>query len=234
MRQRTKHAGAEDLLLEAIVKPDEMTDGRNATLNPFTSIWLRPRATIQQVVDTELEQRVVALAALSGIVQALDNASGRNLGDHLAFPVVLGIVLIVGPILGVVGLYLWAWLLRWTGRWLGGQATLAQLRTATAWGSVPMIAAGVPLVLALLIVGPEFFTEHTPRLDARPTLAIVVLGLILLQVAMALWSIVTVLKTVAQVQGFSVWRSLANNLLPLLIIVAVGVAAALLSGILQP
>lgn len=203
----------------------------NAPPEPLTAIWLRPRATIQHVVDTELEQRVVALAALSGIVQALDNASGHNLGDHLPFPVVLGIVLIIGPMLGLIGLYLWAWLLRWTGRWLGGRATLAQLRTAIAWGSVPMIAAGVPLVLALLLIGPELFTEHTPRLDARPTLAMMVLGLIFLQVTLALWSIVTVLKTVAQVQGFSVWRALANNLLPLLIIVAVGVVAAIVVAI---
>ena len=93
-----------------------------------------------------------------------------------------------------------------------------------------MIAAGVPLVLALLLIGPELFTEHTPRLDSRPTLAATVVGLIFLQVTLALWSIVTVLKTVAQVQGFSVWRALANNLLPLLIIVAVGVVAAIVVG----
>lgn len=203
-----------------------MTDGVTATLNPWISIWLRPRATIQQVVDTELEKRVVPLAALAGIVQTLDNASGRNLGDSVAFPVVLGLVLVIGPFIGLIGVYLWAWLLRWTGRWLGGQATLAQLRAAIAWGSVPTIAAGVPLVLALLILGPELFTEHTPRLDAQPTLASVFLGLILLQVALALWSIVTVLKTVGQVQGFSAWRALVNNLLPLLVLVAVGVVAA--------
>lgn len=203
-----------------------MNDGVTATLNPWTSIWFRPRATIQHVVDTELEKHVVALAALSGIVQALDNASGRNLGDALPFPVVLGLAFILGPILGLIGVYLWAWLLRWTGRWLGGRATLPQLRTAIAWGSVPMIAAGVPLLLMLILIGPELFTESTPRLDAQPTRSLVFLGLVVVQLVMALWGIVTLLKTVAQVQGFSVWRAFVNNVAPLLIIVAVGVAAA--------
>ena len=46
------------------------------------------------------------------------------------------------------------------------------------------------------------------------------------QLVMALWGIVTLLKTVAQVQGFSVWRAFVNNVAPLLIIVAAGVAAA--------
>lgn len=207
-------------------EPDDVNDGVTATINPWTSIWLRPRATIQHIVDTELERHVVALAALSGIVQALDNASGRSAGDSLPFPVVLGLVFILGPLVGLIGVYLWAWLLRWTGRWLGGQATLPQLRTALAWGSVPMIAGGVPLFLVLILIGPELFTESTPRLDARPTLAIAVLGLILVQVVLTLWGIVTLLKTVAQVQGFSVWRAFVNNVAPLLIIVAAGVAAA--------
>ena len=203
-----------------------MNDGVTATLNPWTSIWFRPRATIQHIVDTELEKQVVALAALSGIVQALDNASGRSLGDALPFPVVLGLAFILGPIFGLIGVYLWAWLLRWTGRWLGGQATLPQLRTAIAWGSIPMIAAGVPLLLSLLLLGPELFTEQTPRLDAEPTRSLVFLGLVVVQLVMALWGIVTLLKTVAQVQGFSVWRAFVNNVAPLLIIVAAGVAAA--------
>lgn len=206
-----------------------MNDGVTATLNPWTSIWFRPRATIQHVVDTELEKRILPLAALSGIVQTLDNASGRSLGDALPFPLVLVLVFVLGPFVGLIGMYVWAWLLRWTGRWLGGQATLAQLRTAIAWGSVPMIAAGVPLLLVLFLIGPELFTESTPRLDARPTLAIAVLGLILVQVVLTLWSVFTLLKTVAQVQGFSARRALVNNLAPLLIIfaiVAVGVAAA--------
>ena len=203
-----------------------MNDGVTATLNPWTSIWFRPRATIQHIVDTELEKQVVALAALSGIVQALDNASGRSLGDALPFPVVLGLAFILGPIFGLIGVYLWAWLLRWTGRWLGGQATLPQLRTAIAWGSIPMIAAGVPLLLSLLLLGPELFTEQTPRLDAEPTRSLVFLGLVVVQLVMVLWGIVTLLKTVAQVQGFSVWRAFVNNVAPLLIIVAAGVAAA--------
>jgi hypothetical protein len=208
-------------------KADDVNDGVTATLSPWTSIWLRPRATIQHIVDTELEKRVLALAALSGIVQTLDNASGRNLGDTLPFPVVLGLILVLGPFVGLISVYLWAWLLRSTGRWLGGQGTLAQLRTAIAWGSVPMITGGVLLLLILVLIGPELFTESTPRLDAQPTLAIVVLGLILVQVVLTLWSVVTLLKCVAQVQRFSVWRALVNNLIPLLIIFGVGIAAAI-------
>ena len=203
-----------------------MNDGVTATLNPWTSIWLRPRATIQHIVDTELEKRVLPLAALSGIVQTIDNASGRNLGDTLPFPLVLGLILVLGPFVGLISVYLWAWLLRWTGRWLGGRATLAQLRTAIAWGSVPMITGGVPLLLSLLLLGPELFMEHTPRLDAQPMRSLVFLALVVVQLAMVLWGVVTVIKTVAQVQGFSAWRALANNLLPLLVVVAVGVVAA--------
>jgi hypothetical protein len=90
-----------------------------------------------------------------------------------------------------------------------------------------MITGGVLLLLILVLIGPELFTENTPRLDAQPTRAIVVLGLILVQVLLTLWSVVTLLKCVAQVQRFSVWRALVNNLIPLLIIFGVGIAAAI-------
>jgi hypothetical protein len=44
---------------------------------------------------------------------------------------------------------------------------------------------------------------------------------------LTLGSVVTLLKCVAQVQRFSVWRALVNNLIPLLIIFGVGIAAAI-------
>jgi hypothetical protein len=201
-----------------------VTDATTGPLNPWLSIWRRPRATIQQIVDTNPEHSVVALAALSGIVQALSNATARDAGDVLGLPVILALVLLLGPFLGLLGVYFGAWLLQWTGRWLGGRATTTQLRASLAWGSVPMIVGGALLVPALLIAGRELFTSEKPGLEADPTLWMIVLGLLLLQALAALWSCVTMLKTIGQVQGFSAWRALGNSLLPMLIFVAIVMA----------
>jgi hypothetical protein len=54
------------------------------------------RATIQRVVETDPEKHVTALAALSGVVQALSNAINRNLGDWLSLPMIILLVMLVG------------------------------------------------------------------------------------------------------------------------------------------
>ena len=204
-----------------------MSDGASAALNPWVSIWLRPRATIQQIVETDPERHVVALAALSGIVQMLGNASDRNLGDRAGLPVVLALALVLGPFLGLIGVYLWALLLKWTGRWIGGRASTVQLRAAIAWAGVPIIVGGAAFVGALLIAGKELFTEATPWLDQNPGWALLAYGLLVIQLVAVGWGIVVSLKTVGQVQGFSAWRALGNMLLPLLLVVAVGIVAAI-------
>jgi hypothetical protein len=191
------------------------------------SIWVRPRATIQQLVDTDPERYVVALAALSGIVQMLGNASDRNLGDRVGLPVVLTMALLLGPFVGLIGVYLWALLLKWTGRWIGGHASAVQLRAAIAWAGVPIIVGGVAFVGALLIAGKELFTEATPWLDQNPGWALLTYGLLITQFVTVAWGIVVSLKTVGQVQGFSAWRALGNTLLPLLLVVVLGIVTAI-------
>jgi hypothetical protein len=195
-----------------------VSEESSAVGNPWISAWRRPRATIQHIIDTDPEKQVVALAALSGIVQTFLNAISRSLGDQVALPVLLGLILIVGPILGVIGLYLWAVLLRWTGRWIGGNARTLNLRAAVAWGSAPMILGGIFLVPALLIGGHELFTELTPRLEQRPLRLIAVGLLVVLQAVTAIWSAIAMLKMIGQVQGFSAWRALGNSLLAALVV----------------
>lgn len=73
------------------------------------------------------------IAGRRGIAQSLQSASTKDMGDHLAWPSILFISAIVGPIKGVLALYLGSALIRWTGRWFGGQAPYQHIRAATAW-----------------------------------------------------------------------------------------------------
>jgi len=53
-------------------------------LSHFLTIWIKPRGTIRQILDTNPQQYVLLLAALSGIYRALDRASGQGYGDNLS------------------------------------------------------------------------------------------------------------------------------------------------------
>lgn len=206
----------------------ETTGG--TTLNPWFSIWVQPRATIQQIIDSHPTRLVLLLAAVAGFSQFLDRAVMKNLGDRLEWPMIFAIAAVAGPVMGVVGLYIGGALLRWTGGWLGGRANPQQVRAAIAWSSVPLIWALPLWIPELALFGQDLFTKATPRLDANPLLAVALIGFGLVELIIGIWAIVVFLKCLGQVQGFSAWRALGNALLAFLIVFTAILVPILLIG----
>ena len=201
-------------------------------LNPLLAIWMRPRATIQQIVDDDPETWVLALAAIAGIGQALNDASTRSSGDSLDLPSIFIIAVIAGPLLGIFGLYVAGALLRWTGRWIGGHASQVDIRAASAWSQVPAIWAMLLWVPELWLFGSEMFTEQTPHIDADPMLQVALLVMVIIEIVITIWSIVVFLKCLGQVQGFTAWKALGNSILAGLVIV-VPVAVVVFAAVMM-
>jgi len=49
-----------------------MNDSSNRILNPWFSVWTKPRATIQQIVDSNSNRFILLLAAISGVFHVLN------------------------------------------------------------------------------------------------------------------------------------------------------------------
>jgi len=182
-------------------------------LNPWFSMWIRPRATIQQIVDTDPAYLVPVLAGLMGFSRGLFRASAKNLGDQLAWPWIILIVAGFGPIGGIIGLYFLGGLIRWTGRWMGGKAAYVEVRAAIAWSCVPSIWALILWIPMLAIFGQELFTSYMLRIDDDFSLAFILFGFGVFLLTAWIWSLVIFLKSLGQVQGFSAWRALGNTTL---------------------
>ena len=205
-----------------------MDEGTNMTLNPWRSIWLKPRATIRQIVTTDPDRHVLALIAANSVIGAVLAGVTSALQGQFGLLFLLLLVLVVAPIFAVLMLYLVALLLRWTGRWLGGVASSRDLRAALAWGCVPSLLAGA----ALLVPGLDLFPTPPPELQSVP-FALATYGLgSKIQLLAGVWSLFTMIKCIAEVQGFSAWRALGNYLLAILMIIVVIVAIAAGVGVL--
>ena len=201
-------------------------------LNPWFSMWRHPRRTIRQIVETDPERLVLLLAALGGIVQGLASSSNKSQGDRVSLTVILLANLVLGPVMGIVGLWLGGILLRWTGRWIGGQADARRVRTALAWSNVPQIWCLLLWIPAILLFGQELFTEATPIIHANSLLAVLYIGFSMGTVVIGVWSFVVCLHALGEVQGFSAWTALLNMLLAFLVILVpllaiVGIAIGL-------
>jgi signal peptidase I len=172
--------------------------------SPLISVWLTPREAIDQVLRTNSRRHVLLLAGLTGvanIVALLTPAYGFWSGLfnwRIAAAVILG-----GAVFGIVALYLWGWLLKWVGRPLGGAASMADIRTALAWGGVPGIVGTAICLVGCITL--DFFGLASPR---ALTIAFeIVVGLF------GLWTWVCVIRAYKHVQHFGVWRAIASLVL---------------------
>ncbi|MFC6441423.1 YIP1 family protein [Bowmanella sp. JS7-9] len=188
------------------------------TLNPWFSMWTRPRATIQQIVTSDPFHLVLLLSAVSGFLHALDRASMRDMGDKYDITTIIAIAAISGPIGGIIGLYLGGALLRWVGNWMGGTGSSETIRAAIAWSSVPVIWAGLLWIPAIAMFGDVLFTSDTSSLDGNLGLAVALIVYGLIEIVIGVWAIVVFLKCLGQVQGFSAWMALANSIVAMLVV----------------
>lgn len=193
-------------------------EGEVETLNPWKSIWIRPKATIRFVLATDPGRAVLALAALSGISGMLDRLVMKSVGDQLELSVIILLAILVGPITGIIGLYLGGALLRWTGSWLRGTAESIEVRAAIAWSSVPVVCWLPAWVPQIVLFGKELFTTETPRIDESSTLLGALIGIGVLEVVVGIWSFVLMLHTIGQAHGFSAWKALGSIILAFFVI----------------
>ncbi len=201
-----------------------MENSNQQTLNPLISIWIKPRKTIQQIVDRGPNELIlILLVSIVPLVQNIVNSIIYELGAVEA----IFVNTIPAIIFSIGFLYLFSALYRWTGTWLGGTGKYRNIRAVAAWANVPAIL-GVIIwaAVVLLVPGQAEFTvainqqpEAIPWADSIPQLAVfAVLGLI--GIALGIWTLVIFANSLAQVQGFSsAWKGLLNGILGVLIVI---------------
>jgi hypothetical protein len=187
--------------------------------SPWFTMWIRPRSTIQRLIDIDGDPRILLLAGLAGIADVLNTATLRSQGDKMSLAGILGIALIAGPVKGIIQLYIGGFLLRLTGRWIGGKADSETIRAALAWGSVPIVWSLLLLPPELVIFGKEIFTSATPGIDSSMALALAMIGFGLVEATVGIWCFVVIVKGLSEVQRFSSWKAVANIILSGLVIV---------------
>jgi hypothetical protein len=210
------------LLLWIIISGNSEQTSVDVELNPWLSIWTRPRPVIRQLVDREdpTYLRLHGLAALGGILIAMNRASQYGLGEEIPLTTLPVLIIMLGAVLGVLLMYLNAALLSWVGRFMGGEASPQEIMTAYAWSNVPSVAALGIVVLQVVLLGGAFFWNDSPDIAPDTLLSSIVPGLFVLEVVLTLWAFVLFLNALGEVQGFSTGKAMRNiilGFLPLLL-----------------
>ncbi|NVK88300.1 MAG: YIP1 family protein [Gammaproteobacteria bacterium] len=211
-----------------IEREEKATISLPEELNPWKTIWLKPRLTYRYLLANNPEYMVILLAMLAGIHSALDRASGRSSGDDLSLGAIIGSALVGGVIGGIITLFLGSWLVKVAGSWLGGRANTVQIRLVYAWASVPGVVGLAALVLSIVLFGKDMFTTYTPTISANMINTSLFWGFTLIQLVFSIWSIALYIIGVAEVHEFSKWRAFFSIVIAVLLIMVPIVSIAFL------
>lgn len=213
-----------------VVETSSAFEDDGLPLQPWRTMWTAPRQTIRRIVSRNPRYGVLGLLCLNGIGQSLANAAQNNSGDMLGMGGIAGTVLVGGVLGGLFAGWLMAILLRVSGRWIGGGSDRRNLLAAIAWAAVPSIAGLALWIPQFAVAGTDLFTAATPRIDASPLAAVVILASSIAGVVLGIWSFVLLCNTIAEVQGFrSAWAGFANLLLAGVLVVGIVLAIAALA-----
>lgn len=200
------------------------TPTETPVFNQFLEIWLRPRATIRAIVETNPYRFVWILAAISGIYQWLDNAVKREAGDTLALTTIVIFALVLGSIGGIVTLHVAGFLFWATGSMFGGRASGEEVRAALAWSSVPDSFLLLLFIPYIILRGREGFMSaeligEFTGIQWIATLLIAGVGL-----PLVVWKAYISVMTMAEVHRFAWWKGLLTYLVgfAIVLIPAVG------------
>lgn len=185
---------------------------------PFLTAPVWPRKTIRQVAGSTSATTILFLFSSVGLAQVLALViDGPNVWQD--FPDLL-LVLLSAGILGLLGMCLMALLTGTVGRLLGGRASNREVFAAFAWGVVPLCWI-VPIVGAGLFLTSQ---DHTALVSQS--------ALVLLWCA-SLWSIVTTIIMIIEVERFGAVRAATTYAIGW-IVVGVLVAVSIRSFLWQP
>lgn len=199
-----------------------MKDNKSVQNNRWLSLWVKPRATIRRILETNPQFMVIPLALLYGFVAGITWigflwSRFPNRPEYHKTSVVV-ILLIMGALFGLVSLYIGSALYRMVGGWLKGKGKFQEVKCAVAWSFYPFIVSAIFAILSYTFYQHPFIS-----------FAFSILNLIFL-----IWAYVLFFHLLGEAHQFSAWRALGTVLITIALIFAVLVVISLLIPMLQP
>jgi hypothetical protein len=180
--------------------------------NPWLEIWTCPRATIRRIVSEKPDRSLWVLAAIYGFGSLIGNAQSLGFGQSLNFLAIFLIVILLSPIWGYIFFSLWSAVVYWIGKLFKGVGTFHSVRAAYAWSCVPL-AINIPIWIILSVVfGQELFQPSFGSGDLDTPSFVLLFAALLIRLAMAVWSLVIYFNALAEVQSYSILKSILNVL----------------------
>lgn len=186
-------------------------------LNPFFSIWLSTRETIRYVLDHKELKYSLTIAAIAGIPSAISGAGELWKSFDIPLLLVLIGIILLGPLLNLVVLYIGAAIYTWVGKWFGGTGKFKEMLRAVGVVMVTQIWMAPFWILSAIFIYNDFLVFDVVS-GFNPGAFIWFLVSSLITLASSIWIIIIQSKAIGEVHQFSSWKGFATLIIPSIII----------------
>jgi len=176
-------------------------------LNPFLSVWTQPKETVRQVVETKTIWFAIFISSFMGIGSALSSVQDLGLTSTVSYGLILFFCLLLGPILGVLSLFIPGVFFTWIGRLLGGTGKMKDMFKAVGAMHIPQSVITLACLFFVLIYGELFFVGPDPNSFSTSSLPFGAYStLLLITTVFGIWTTFVCCKGIGVVHNFSSWR----------------------------
>ena len=173
-------------------------------IRPLKDVWLRPRRVFRELATRPIGAADYLLAATQGIATSIMVYRTQLSGTNVGTAEILFSAFVLGPVAGVVSMYLFAAIYARLGARAGGKSTRQQLFHVLAYGGIPVTASLILWLFTALLVGESAVLER-PGVEIDDFVAFVLRLQFGSYMLLSLWSFVL------QVMGFSEMLGLATR-----------------------
>jgi hypothetical protein len=177
--------------------------------------------TIRSIVDSNPKKGFLILSAIYGLPVAFNLIQSLDLRTVVPVWALLIGSLVICAFLGIIGISISAWLLHVTGRWIGGKGDFQGIRATVAWSNVPNIVSILMWIVLMGVFGTQIFNRDFSEGQFIGYQAGVLFLVMLVETIVSVWGIVILLNALSEVQKFSIWRAIANVIIPFVAVVAI-------------
>ena len=199
-------------------------------IHPLKDVWLKPRRVFRELGSLPIGITDYVLAAAQGIATYMGVYRTQFAGTHATAAEVLQRSLSLGPIGGVLSLYLFAAIYGRLGTRAGGTSRRNQVFHVLAYGGIPVAASLLLWAFTALLIGeaaiPGADTDGFVGFVQRLEFAVYLLLL--------LWSVVLQVMGLSEIQGLTTRRAFGVWILGQLFALLAALFVSILIAILFP
>jgi len=193
----------------------EIADGGSVQeeINPWIDIWLRPRKTIEWIVNNHPSiVTSLVLIYLGGVYFGIRQSEIKHYGDWKETQAILTSAILVSGLGGLIAYNILIWSIDFCALWFGGKGNFKKTQAAFAWSAVPSIAGIILTVLGYILFENELFTSETPMISGSIFLKISFWTYGILKLILGIWHVILFVVTISAVQRLSILRSILSLL----------------------